>query len=38
MKKIKEKKWRKNQKIGDNEFLKLYYLGYNDSEIGRKLK
>ena len=35
---MEEKKWRKNQKIGDKEFLKLYYLGYNDSEIGRKLK
>lgn len=41
MNKIKiqtEKKWRKNQKIGDKEFLELYYLGYNDCEIARKLK
>ena len=35
--KIQEKKWRKNQKFGDKEFLELYYNGYNDSEISRKL-
>lgn len=34
----KEKKWRKNQKMGDNDFLRLYYLGYNDKEISRELK
>ena len=33
----KNKKWRKNQKFGDKEFLELYYLGWNDSEISRKL-
>jgi hypothetical protein len=36
-KQIQEKRWRKNQKFGDKEFLELYYIGYNDSEIGRKL-